>query len=762
MRLNNDEMRFTTHAVRDLILVFFAGGFIYLGSVALDLFDFIRFHNLDKLFIVVPTCIVGLIWFAYRRANEAREIDSHYRTLVDRGWALIGAHDLNGNIKSVNPAMLESLRTSEEEMVGSCFGDFFTVYGRKGFDEYLEEVREKSIARGCFELLTKDGEARAWEYRNRVVSGRGKSTFVLIQALDITKRKVAENAFRQSEERFKHFAEAAADWLWETDAGLSIVYLSPKLQEKSGVSPERVLGQTLIDLTTYWNKDLTGWNQFKRDLDARQPFRDFEFPLIKIDGSFCIMRISGTPFPDMEGKFAGYRGTGKDVTHEHKLNQKLAYQANRDPLTKLLNRDAFEKRVKQAVEGAKEQGTEHAMFYIDLDQFKIVNDTVGHTAGDELLRQIANLFRRRTRSHDALARLGGDEFAMLLWNRSLENATDIANRIVDDVRGFRFDWHESAFNVSASIGLTAITRDSRDFGEVIRQSDVACYMAKEQGRNRAFVYDRNDDAVLKHDSSMSRATEFVSALDEGRFRLYCQPVMRIEGTAASPIMYEILLRLMDKQNNIVYPKDFISSAERYGLMPTIDRWVIERTLRVVGPRIDLLSAAGLALNVSGTSLNDARFIEFLHRQLDSASIPAERVYFEITEASAICYSSEAQTFMESLKERGCRFILDDFGSGISAYRNMKSLPVDFLKIDGDFVRKMDKDPIDEAMVEAIHRVGELMGIETIAECAESEATVNRLRDMGIKYAQGNALEPPKPFTTLNSAGADAHNRLAVG
>ncbi len=762
MDINNNELRITTHAVRDLILVLLFGGIVYLGAEGLDLFNFIQYHSLDKLFIVVPTFLLGLIWFAYRRAIESRELDAHYRMLVDRSWALIGMHDLDGVMKSINPAIAQSLRYSEEKVIGKFFGDFFTASKRKDLVEYLEQIKKEGTAEGQFHLLTKCGNPRVWEYRNMVIRGRGPSPLVLIHALDVTKRQVARNALKQSEERFKHFAEAAADWLWETDENMRIAYLSPRLEETTGVAPDRVLGQTLLELTTYWNKELAGWREFEQQLNFRHAFRDFEFPMIKIDGGFCVMHISGTPFHNMDGQFGGFRGTGKDVTNEHQLTQKLAYQANRDPLTKLLNRSAFEHRVKQAVAGAKAKGSRHAMCYLDLDQFKIVNDTVGHSAGDELLRQVANLFRRHTKGHDALARLGGDEFAILLLNRSLDTATELANQIVDDVRKFRFEWRDSAFSVSASIGLVEIIAASEDVGEVIRQSDVACYMAKEQGRNRVYVYHPEDQALRRHDAAMNQATEFIAALDEGRFRLYCQPVMDISQTPPKPIMYEVLLRLMDKKNNIVYPKDFIGSAERYGLMPTIDRWVIDRTLQVVAPRIDLLSGAALSLNISGTSLNDARFIDFLHRQLDESSVPANRVYFEISENSAICYSNEASEFMASLKKRGCRFVLDDFGSALSAYRNLKLLPIDYLKIDGDFVRKMHEDPIDEAMVAAIQRVAQLMGIETIAECAETDSTLRRLVGMGISYAQGNALERPKPFTAITSAPREHQTHVAVG
>lgn len=762
MDINKNELHITTHAVRDVVVVLLFGGAVYLGAVALDLFNFIKYHSLDKLFIVVPTFVLGLIWFAYRRAIESRELDAHYRMLVDRSWALIGMHDLDGVLKSVNPAITESLGYPEQEIVGKFFGDFFTASNRKDLDDYLKQMKKRDTAEGQFRLQTKCGKSRVWEYRNIVIRGRGQAPSVLIHALDVTKRQVARNALKQSEERFKHFAEAAADWLWETDENMRIVYLSPRLEETTGVAPDRVLGQTLLELTTYWNKELTGWREFKQQLDNRQPFRDFEFPMIKIDGGFCVMHISGAPFNNLDGQFGGFRGTGKDVTNEHQLTQKLAYQANRDPLTKLLNRSAFEQRVKQAVEGAKAQGSRHAMLYIDLDQFKIVNDTVGHTAGDELLRQIANIFRRHTKGHDSLARLGGDEFAILLLNRPFDKAAEIANKLVDDVRNFRFDWRDSAFSVSTSIGLVEIIATSKDVGEVIRQSDVACYMAKEQGRNRVYVYRPDDLALRRHDAAMNQATEFTAALDEGRFRLYCQPVMDISQTPAKPVMYEVLLRLLDKENNILYPKDFIGAAERYGLMPSIDRWVIGRTLQVVAPRIDLLSGAALSLNISGTSLNDARFIDFLHLQLDESNLPANRVYFEITENSAICYSDEAAKFMASLKKRGCRFVLDDFGSGLSAYRNLKLLPIDYLKIDGDFVRKMHEDPIDEAMVAAIQRVAQLMDIETIAECAESDSTLRRLRGLGVKYAQGNVLERPKPFTAITSTPYEHATHLATG
>ncbi len=751
MEFLSNKLKTITRAGLDLGVLALTIGAVYAGLSYLGLFP--PFSDAQEWGAVALLVLVALslAWLTYRRVADSQAIDAHYRLLVNRSWALVGTHNLDGIVLSANPAMADSLRSQEEEVSNQSFGDFFSASHRQEFDEYLRRVRKSGSARGQFRLLTKDGEARIWDYRSQIIDKLSSKPVVLIQALDITKRQVAENAAKQSEERFKDFAAAAADWWWETDAQTRIAYLSPRLVEHSGVAPERVLGQTLAELTTYWNKQLDGWSEFERSIDEHVGFRDFQFPMLKRDGGFCIMRISGTPFLDIDGNFAGYRGIGKDITNEHQLNQQLAYEARRDALTKLLNRAAFDQHVKQALRSAQARGSRHAMCYIDLDNFKVVNDTAGHFAGDELLRQISNLFRRYIRGQDALARLGGDEFAILLMNRSLESATKIANQIVDDVRAFGFEWRASLFSVSASVGVTEIVATSDGVDDIVRQSDVACYMAKEQGRNRVYVYRSDDENIRRHDAALNQATELSSALSEDRFRLYCQPIMHGSDRAVDPLMYEILLRLVDRKGNIVLPGDFIASAERYGFMPSVDRWVVERTLQIVAPRIDFLSGAPLALNISGTSLNDGRFMEFLHHQLDRSPIPSKNIYFEIAEAAVVRYLEAARDFMNSLKKRGCRFVLDDFGIGLSNYHYLRTLPIDFLKIDGVFVRNMVTDPVDEAIVGAIHRVGQLMGIETIAECTESAATLQRLEAMGVKYAQGIALQPPTPFTAIMAA-----------
>ena len=450
-----------------------------------------------------------------------------------------------------------------------------------------------------------------------------------------------------------------------------------------------------------------------------------------------------------QGGIVGAVTVFRDMTIPHQLSRAVSYQATHDALTGLVNRIEFERRLGLMLEHARQHRSEHALCYLDLDQFKIVNDTCGHGAGDELLRQLAMLLKTRLRGRDTLARLGGDEFGLLLGECPLAEALPVAHALRELVHDFRFVWQQKTFRVAVSIGMVAITATSTDLARLLSAADSACYIAKEKGRNRIHVYALEDNELHRWQNEM----HWVSRLEEvganDCLRLYYQPIAPLDPRNAEGAYGEVLLRFADENGQILLPGAFIPAAERYHQMPAIDRWVVHALLATQrGNTLGGASTDCFAVNLSGQSLSSLEFLDFVMKQLEEHGVSPARLCFEITETAAIANLEAAVHFIAMLKGKGCRFALDDFGSGLSSFAYLKTLPVDFLKIDGRFVQDMVNDPIDRAMVEAIQRVGSIMGIKTIAESVENEAILDLLKAIGVDYAQGYALGRPRPLAEV--------------
>jgi len=432
-----------------------------------------------------------------------------------------------------------------------------------------------------------------------------------------------------------------------------------------------------------------------------------------------------------------------DVSESRELNRKLSYHASHDILTGLVNRREFEARLERALRSAKARETAYALCHVDVDQFKIINDTCGHSAGDALLGQVGTLLKTKIRWRDTLARLGGDEFAVLLDGCSLEEALRMADQLRETIRGYKFVWEERTFRLGISVGVVPITGESEDVAALLSAADSACQAAKEAGRNRVYSFQENDIDLMRRRREMQWAARINNALEESRFELYrmtIQPLQKVDPGAH----YELLLRMKDEAGKIVSPNDFIVAAERYGITPAIDRWVIENALRWLVSEADERERLSLcSINLSGQSLGDDKFLPFVIEQFHRSGIDASKICFEITETAAIHSFSQANRFIQALKELGCKFALDDFGTGLSSFGYLKHFPVDFLKIDGSFVKEILHDPIDREMVRSINEIGHLTGKQTIAEFAENAEIINMLRSIGVDYAQGYGIAMPQ-------------------
>ena len=455
-----------------------------------------------------------------------------------------------------------------------------------------------------------------------------------------------------------------------------------------------------------------------------------------------------------------------DVTRSRRMARELSWQANHDSLTGLASRGAFEQRAQELLDQAWGAGSVHALLFMDLDQFKVVNDTCGHTAGDELLRQLSAVLKAHVRANDMLARLGGDEFGVLLQGCLPANAVEIAEKLHATAQDFRFTWQNKSFAVGISIGLVQISSTTESVATIMSQADLACYAAKDGGRNRIHVFSATDEEINLRRSEMEWISRITRALEEGRISLAVQDARSLYAMTPPKLYREMLLRMVDEENKPVSTRTLIAAAERYNFMPTIDRWVVKTVLgAITRGELPIRGKEIIAINLSGTSLNDEKFLDFLREQVGQLPDDAPRhICFEITETAAVNSIVRARAFMEAVRTMGCKFALDDFGSGLSSLVYIKNLPVDFIKIEGSFVRDILTDSVDRAMVEAVCHIGRAIGATLIAEWVESEALLARVQALGIDYAQGYAVARPQPLRLLtpdNGLHVVPHRRPAA-
>ena len=467
-------------------------------------------------------------------------------------------------------------------------------------------------------------------------------------------------------------------------------------------------------------------------------------------GEHFIIEYTAAPVHDAQGATAGAVLVFRNVTEVHDLAKQIAYQASHDFLTDLINRHEFEKRLEHALHGVRAKDQNHVLCYLDLDQFKVVNDTCGHVAGDELLKQLTALFKTRVRKTDTLARLGGDEFALLISDCEMPQAMEIAEELRQLVHGFRFVWEGASFEISASIGMVPLTAASGTLADILAAADSACYAAKGLGRNQVYMYKQDDKILARWHGDMQWIGRIRETLEASEFQLFIQNIYPLT-PGDHQHAAEILLRMQDHSGTLVPPGAFIPAAERYNLMPDVDRWVVHNALDA----INRLNRAGRvqsvdmwSINLSGQTLGDEGFVSFVIDAIEHHGLNPASLCLEITETAAVANLTRVREMMLRLCNLGCRFALDDFGSGLSSFAYLKNLPVSYIKIDGGFVRDMLDNSMDIAIVDAINQIGRVLGLETIAEYVEDEETLNRLRLMGVAYAQGNFLHEPVALEPL--------------
>ncbi|WP_150299778.1 ammonium transporter [Pseudomonas profundi] len=573
---------------------------------------------------------------------------------------------------------------------------------------------------------------------------------------DITERRRVEQQLFQEKTLAQVTLASIGDGVITTGPDGRVRYLNPVAEKLTGWSAEQASDRPLEEVYQLFDEqtDAPLGNPvtalLRRHRRALVGQGEIISLLRKRDGEQVYIQDAVAPMHDQEGRIIGAVLTFRDVTSTRRMANELSHQAAHDALTGLANRSEFERRLAMAVQAHQESDRKQVLCYMDLDQFKIVNDTCGHAAGDELLRQLARLFQTRIRSSDVLARLGGDEFGLLLVGCSLEEAIPVADDIRSLIEDFRFSWENRTFAIGVSIGLVLIGEQMHSLGELLSAADSACYAAKDAGRNRIHIYQADDQILIERRGEMLWVNRIREAVDRDLLRLYVQPIIPVHAEPGGP-RYEVLVRMLGDDGRIIPPGAFMPAAERYDLATAIDRWVVGNFLAWVGDyqRRSKGPLGHYSINLAAASLGEDGFLEFVLDTIKRHQIPASCICFEITETSAIANLSRAVIFMQRLKTIGCHFALDDFGSGLSSFAYLKTLPVDILKIDGVFVKDIETDPIAAAMVSSINTIGHEMGLKTVAEYVENEAILERLRELGVDYAQGYLLGHPRPLSELD-------------
>jgi diguanylate cyclase (GGDEF)-like protein/PAS domain S-box-containing protein len=670
-----------------------------------------------------------------------------FQQLLDAAIDAMLVVDERGNVVALNPESERLFGWAAAELLGEPLDQLIPPRFQQLAEFAGTSPKDASVS--VF-ARRQDGTEFPVEF-NRSPLGPSQDALALVTMRDLTKWQRAQESLFREKEQASVTLSSIADAVLTTDLAGAITYLNPTAERLTGWRTTEALGQPLDTVLTLVSEA------------TRQPIESVPAHCIRegravdlVDG-VLLLRRDGTevaigdstaPLRDRNGATIGVVLVFHDVTERRRAVRKLSHEATHDSLTGLISRQEFEVRLMRVLAEAEADGGEHALCYLDLDRFKVVNDTCGHEAGDGLLRTIGGLLAGRLRSRDTVARLGGDEFGILLEHCSLAKAEEIAGNLKGAIEDFEFVWEDRCFSLGASIGVVPITAASERTADVLRTADDACYAAKEAGGNRVHLGQETIPRVQQEVESR-RIARLTRAVEEGRFQLFAQAIVPLEPQLPARPRCEILLRLPDEHGGVETPDAFLPQAERNRLIPAIDRWVVRQTVALLGawhrdhPECELPICS---INLSVSSLADADLVPALREALAQHRLPPEALCFEIDEAAALGNFAQLVRLISEIRATGCAVGLDDFGSGLASFAHLKALLVDYVKIGGHYVRSVADDPVYGTLVSAVNEVGRIMGITTIAEEVESETILQKLRALGVEYAQGTAVAQPVPLT----------------
>lgn len=570
---------------------------------------------------------------------------------------------------------------------------------------------------------------------------------------DIYRREAIEKALIQSKEKLETLYNKNPSMYFTAGVDGTLVSVNDFGAQQLGYTPFELVGLSINALYVNGIKDSVVRSVDLSAADEEKLYRRDVCLVHKTGREIWVREVARVIKNELGEK--QILVVSEDFTEARNLSEKLDYQATHDALTHLVNRTEFERLIAERIEAFEHKSGVHqcALLYLDLDQFKIVNDTCGHVAGDELLKQVSAMLQDRMRVGDTLARLGGDEFGVLLENCSTSHAVMLAEGLCESISDFEFMWGAGKFKVSTSIGLVVLDQSIESYSVALSQADNACYVAKDLGRNRVHVYNKDDEELSKRVTQMQWVSRIESALEQDRFELFFQSIVPIDTDNSELPHYELLLRMRaEDEKSLIAPGEFLPAAEQYNLMLKIDQVVVKKTFNLLKEHPEFLNTiASCSINLSGQTLMESSFVDFVFEAFNDTGVPPEKICFEVTETAAIENLSVASKFISSLKEKGCEFSLDDFGSGLSSFAYLKSLEVDYIKIDGMFVKDIMTDPIDFAMVRSINEVAQIMGKQTVAEFVEDAEIMDALRHIGVDYAQGYHIDRPQPVESFLAA-----------
>jgi diguanylate cyclase (GGDEF)-like protein/PAS domain S-box-containing protein len=603
------------------------------------------------------------------------------------------------------------------------------------------------------QLISSDDRGLWVELYSRRLTFGGDPAFLTV-ARDITHRKSLEASLGRGKLQARITLESIGEGVITTDRNGTIDYMNEAAEQLIGASRSAGIGKRLLDLIGLVDEvdRSTLGDPVAKCLSERRRINLGRRALLlskQADREFST-ELTASPIRGPDGQIAGCVVIFHDVSELRGLAREMSYQASHDALTGLVNRVEFERRLEAALDSARGEGVGHVVAYLDLDRFKLVNDSSGHIAGDNLLREISGLLKQRVRDSDTVARVGGDEFAMLLAGCPLDKARQIADDVCLGVAEHKFAWQDRAFDIGVSIGLVQVGKDSGSAESVLAAADSACYVAKQHGRGRIHVYSTRDEVLARERGEIQWLQRLQRALKENEFELYVQPIIAIGGKSQSGPAAEILLRMRDESGKSILPVHFLASAERYQLMSHIDRWVVQAALTAIaGGAPHLPNGRTCSINLSAQTLGDDDFLEFVVDVLDHTGVSPEKICFEIRESAVVSQLDQAQRFINVLHGIGCRFALDDFGSGIGSFSNLKNLALDYLKIDGVYTHDLEQDGVNREMISAMVKLARTLDFQVVAEQVEDQASFEALRTLGVDFVQGYVVERPRPLHSVH-------------
>jgi diguanylate cyclase (GGDEF)-like protein/PAS domain S-box-containing protein len=660
--------------------------------------------------------------------------------------ALVSETDLSGTITYVNDKFCQGSGYRREELIGQ---NHRIVKSDRHPPEFFAEMW-RAIAKGqvwSAEVCNRAKDGGLYWVHTTITPMLGEDGLprkYLSIRFDVTRRKQAEEELAREKERWQVTLKSIGDGVIVTDRDGRVVFMNAMASELTGRRQEEALRRGVNEVFALVSEETRAplRNPALTCMEDGMPVSlAGQSMLVRSDGVELAVQESASPIHDGANEVMGSVLVFRNDTERRAMLREMRWLAYHDPLTGLTNRRAMEGRLERALHLARDNARKHAFCYIDLDQFKLVNDTCGHAAGDTLLNALVGLMANCVPERQHLARLGGDEFGLLLFDTDAATAKLVAERVIEAINDYRFNHEGRSFNVGASVGIAEIDALTPDIADIMSRADKACYAAKSGGRNRAQIYCTSHAGLRQIEDEMDTMSHLARALEENRFSLHRQRIMSLTGDGEQH--YEILLRLRDEEGNLLSPARFLPAAERFGLAPRLDRWVVRELFEYLSRRP--ADTTRYSINLSGQSLADDTFLEYVVELLDQLRINAGLIGFEITESAAVADLAAARRFIHGLKLRGCTFYLDDFGAGMSSFAYLKHLPVDYIKIDGAFVRDLETEPLDRVIVNAIVQIGRDLKRKTIAEFVENEAVLRHIREIGVDYAQGYGIHRPEPL-----------------